>query len=694
MRLGTARRLVAEGRFTSVSRAHDFPPPQKKTKNALPTPKILYIWPHPELAHIHTPVLLFLDMLKSLAKIPHMPSIKQFSTSALKGDLYKYQKDLPRLPVPPLQETASRYLLSVQPLLTEAQFAETSRKVEDFISPGGLGPQLQARLEEFASNPKVPNWLAETWDDYAYMSYRDPVVPYVLYFFLHKDVNNVVGKDQLLKATLIAFYTTQFMVEVQNETLEPEVIKGNPYCMNAFRFMFNNLRVPHAGADITARYDGAEHPYFVVSIDNHFYKVYHHTKDGEALTKAQLYKQFEYITQDVKKHGRNPYPVGALTSLNRDEWLLLYTQLMQSPLNRVLLEALHALAFVICLDSNSPVTIEEKLANCWHGDGQNRYFDKPLEFFVSANGNLGFLGEHLRMDATPTVQLNNFVVSKIFSEDPKKLVQEITQNSVGGVVQSVKELPVAAVPQILPFDINPHVRSEIALAITKFNTTIAQHDEEVFQYQGYGKNLIKQFKVSPDAYVQMMMQLAYYKATGKIRPTYESAATRKFLNGRTETGRTVSNESKKFVETWTSFDATNEEKIATFQAACKQHVKYLSDAANGHGVDRHFLGLKNQLQPGEEVPAIFTDPVFSYSATWYISSSQIPSEYFQSWGWSQVIDDGFGLAYMINSEWIHVHISCKRGNGLRSDHLKYYLTESANEMRDVLKTSLPPKAKL
>lgn len=45
------------------------------------------------------------------------------------------------------------------------------------------------------------------------------------------------------------------------------------------------------------------------------------------------------------------------------------------------------------------------------------------------------------------------------------------------------------------------------------------------------------------------MQLAYYKLTGKVRPTYESAATRKFLKGRTETGRTVSNESKKFVET-------------------------------------------------------------------------------------------------------------------------------------------------
>ena len=168
------------------------------------------------------------------------------------------------------------------------------------------------------------------------------------------------------------------------------------------------------------------------------------------------------------------------------------------------------------------------------------------------------------------------------------------------------------------------------------------------------------------------------------------------MKGRTETGRTVSNESKKFVETWTNPKATNEEKVSTFQAAAKQHVAYLSAAADGKGVDRHLFGLKQMLQPNEPVPEIFTDPIFSYSQTWYISSSQVPSEYFQSWGWSQVIDDGFGLAYLINNDWIHVHISCKRGNGLKSDHLKWYLVESANEMKDILTKGLlsEPKAKL
>ena len=140
--------------------------------------------------------------------------IKQFSTSALKGDLFKYQKDLPRLPVPSLAETTAKYLRSVEPYLTPEQLKATTAKVEEFVKPGGAGETLQSRLTLFAKDKD--NWLAEWWDDYAYMLYRDPVVPYVSYFLSHKDIRNPIGHDQLLKATLISYYTLKFMEDVQN----------------------------------------------------------------------------------------------------------------------------------------------------------------------------------------------------------------------------------------------------------------------------------------------------------------------------------------------------------------------------------------------------------------------------------------------------------------------------------------------
>ena len=46
----------------------------------------------------------------------------------------------------------------------------------------------------------------------------------------------------------------------------------------------------------------------------------------------------------------------------------------------------------------------------------------------------------------------------------------------------------------------------------------------------------------------MVIQLAYFKTHKKFVPTYETGSTRQFLHGRTDTIRTLSIESKVFVE--------------------------------------------------------------------------------------------------------------------------------------------------
>ena len=58
----------------------------------------------------------------------------------------------------------------------------------------------------------------------------------------------------------------------------------------------------------------------------------------------------------------------------------------------------------------------------------------------------------------------------------------------------------------------------------------------------------KSAKSSPDSFVQMLIQLAYYRMHKQITPVYETASTRMFHHGRTETGRSLSVQSKEFVE--------------------------------------------------------------------------------------------------------------------------------------------------
>lgn len=247
---------------------------------------------------------------------------------------------------------------------------------------------------------------------------------------------------------------------------------------------------------------------------------------------------------------------------------------------------------------------------------------------MNENGTSGFMGEHSMMDGTPTHRLNDYVNMLIFTNGIDLSATSVRSN-----------LPE---PTPLKFTLNQKVNEDIANAQKHFDWQIGMHDLRVQAYQGYGKGLIKKFKCSPDAYVQMIIQLAYHKFYGKNRPTYESAATRKFQEGRTETCRTVSSESVAFCEAMASADATQEERVQKFRAALDAHVKYISDASDGNGVDRHLFGLRNCIKEGEELPAIYKDPAFAYSSTWFISSSQLSSEYFNGYGWSQVVDDGWG----------------------------------------------------
>jgi hypothetical protein len=54
-------------------------------------------------------------------------------------------------------------------------------------------------------------------------------------------------------------------------------------------------------------------------------------------------------------------------------------------------------------------------------------------------------------------------------------------------------------------------------------------------------------RFSPDAYIQQALQLAYYTNRGEFTAVYETALTRLFKHGRTETIRSFTTESRAFV---------------------------------------------------------------------------------------------------------------------------------------------------
>ena len=111
-----------------------------------------------------------------------------YEADPTQGTMLCYQASLPHLPVPPLALTLSKYLDSLRPHLSPAEYARSESIVRAF-GASEQARELQRRLEARASDEGavVKNWLADWWNKTAYMAFREPVVVNVSYFYVHAD---------------------------------------------------------------------------------------------------------------------------------------------------------------------------------------------------------------------------------------------------------------------------------------------------------------------------------------------------------------------------------------------------------------------------------------------------------------------------------------------------------------------------
>lgn len=91
------------------------------------------------------------------------------------------------------------------------------------------------------------------------------------------------------------------------------------------------------------------------------------------------------------------------------------------------------------------------------------------------------------------------------------------------------------------------------------------------------------------------------------------------------------------------------------------------------GVDRHLLGLKLCMKPGES-HEIFTHPIFSKSSKWQLSTSALfPGDRLAGTGFGTVYPDGYGMNYMTSSKMIKIGVESKF-SCLETSTIKYVNT--------------------
>ncbi|XP_052106150.1 carnitine O-palmitoyltransferase 1, liver isoform-like [Mytilus californianus] len=588
---------------------------------------------------------------------------------------YYFQEVLPKLPVPDLNTSCDRFLASMRPILSDDDYRNLLTEVIDFKEKDG--PILQSYLLQRAT--RTNNWLKDIWMNLAYLSNRKPIAVNVNCYAT--DRLNIPSTKQKARGATLIHWILRFHEHLQDETLKPQYMQDMiPMCMESYKTQFSTVRVPCPGIDRLDTYKDSN--YIIITRRGIYYKLEVKAPDNDGkdrlLTVTEIYSILEKIFAETEA-TEECHQVSVFTTQDRETWAQNRIKLMENPTNKESLHAIEAAITVFSFDDEKPSSIDENGLFTLCGNGTNRWNDKSLTFAIFSNGIVGVNAEHTAGDATlPGRMWEYFLQSETYTAEGN-IISEQTRK---------KKLPV---PQKINWDLK-YMDSEIDTAKEHFRK-LSHSFELVVSSPEYGKGFIKKKRMSPDGYIQMVLQLAYYKLYQKVPKTYESASTRIFSEGRTETIRPVSEYSAQFVKSMLSESATREQKLMLLRKAVQYQTQIKMDACCGLGWDRHLLGLFACCQELKRTPpALFMDK--NFFAPDILSTSQTPTNYTNKWtmetscmggGFFATSFEGYGVSYMIYGEdLIKFHVSCNVNCPTTSAaKMSDAINEAMNEMREI-----------
>ena len=589
----------------------------------------------------------------------------------MKASTYMYQSALPYLPLPSVKSTCSRYLKSVRPLVSAERFREIEKITAEFQAGLGIKIQCYLWLWWFCSK----NYVSEWWLKYVYLRGRSPIMVNSNYYILDTYIKNT--NIAAARAGTIINAMAKFKRKIDNEQLDPILIQDTvPLCMDQYSRTFGTTRVPGLDQDNIAHVPPSQSQHVVVMRNGRFYEV-PLMWNGRLLTPPELEQRFQSIMDDDKDDSETPEShrlLPAMTGVNRTQWATFRdTHILRNATNRHTLMRIDAAAVVLVFEDGEPELDDaESLTkfgcSAIHGTGCSRWFDKSLVFTIYSNARFHLTAEHAWADAPVCAH----VLEAIFTTEHMSRLAKTDYNSDGHCRGSVTA-PMRR-PTRLQWQFNDDACREVSVCHGEALKIIDDFDLFILEHEAFGKGEIKKCRVSPDAFIQMALQLAYYRDVDYFSLTYEASMTRLYRFGRTETVRPVSSESCAFVRAMCDPSVPDEQRRALFRAAASTHQDNYRNAMAGNGVDRHLFTMYVVSQY-LKAKSPFLDAVFG--EPWRLSTSQTPQTQTHigaklvrapgldvlrspGGGFGPVADDGYGVSYIISAEnRIYFHVSSK-----------------------------------
>lgn len=520
------------------------------------------------------------------------------------GVTFSHQQDLPQLPIPDLESTAQRYLEALKPLQSPREHGETRNAVQEFLRHDG--PDLQDKLGKYAEGKS--SYIEQFWYD-SYLNFDNPVVLNLNPFFLLEDDPTPARNNQVTRAASLVVSALEFVRAVRREELPPDKVKGTPLCMYQFSRLFGTARVPTENGCQIVQDPDAKHVVVMCHGQFYWFDVLDENSDV-IMTERDISINLQTIVDDAAQTSIQDAAKGALGVLsteNRKIWSGLREVLTreEGSNNADSLAIVDSALFVLCLDYTEPADVDALCGNMLCGTHQvergvqigtctNRWYDK-LQIIVCKNGSAGINFEHTGVDGHTVLRF----ASDIYTDTILRFARTINGQAptlwATTSPDPSKRDPasfgdVHTTPHKLEWDMVPELKVAVRFAETRLADLIEQNEFRTLDFKHYGKNFITSMGFSPDAFVQMAFQAAYYGLYGRVECTYEPAMTKTFLHGRTEAIRSVSDESINFVQTFWG-DNPAELKVEALKNACQKHVANTKVCAKAEGCDRHLYAL-------------------------------------------------------------------------------------------------------
>ncbi|KAM5236063.1 choline O-acetyltransferase [Ctenodactylus gundi] len=606
-----------------------------------------------------------------------MPILEKVSREvAAEAPSGEEEPGLPKLPVPPLQQTLATYLRCMKHLVPEGQFRRTQASVQQFGAPGGLGETLQQKLLE--RQEKTVNWVAEYWLKDMYLGNRLalPVNSSPVLVFARQPFQD--SSDQLRFAAGLISGALSYKALLDSHSLPADCatgqLSGQALCMAQYQNLFSTYRLPgHTQDTLVAQKSSVmpEPEHIIVACCSQFF-VLDVVINFRRLSEGDLLAQLRKILKMASDESERLPPIGLLTSDGRSAWAAARTALLRDSTNRDSLDMIERCLCLVCLDAPSGGELGDahRALQLLHGggcgrNGANRWYDKSLQLVVGRDGTCGMVCEHSPFDGIVIVQCAEYLL-KHTMKCTRKLAR----------ADSVSELPA---PRRLRWKCSPEIQGHLASSAEKLQRIVKNLDLVVYKFGDYGKAFIKKQQCSPDAFIQVALQLAFYRLHHRPVPTYESASIRRFREGRVENIRSATPEALTFARAMTEAATPAPEKARLLRDAVHAQTEYTIRAITGMGIDNHLLALRELARDlCTELPSVFTDETYLASNRFTLSTSQVPTTMDMLCCYGPVVPDGYGACYNPQPEAIIFCISsfhsCKE--------------TSSSELAEALGTSL------